>query len=41
VIDWEALSPQCEGTCFYEDGIHLTDSGQQFYTSLVQRALAL
>jgi len=41
VIDWEVLSRQCPGTCFYEDGIHLTDSGQQFYAGLVKGALAI
>ena len=41
VLDWEVLSQQCEGTCFYDDGIHLTDSGQQFYAGLVNSVLAL
>jgi hypothetical protein len=41
VIDWEVLSQQCQGTCFYEDGIHLTDSGQRFYAGLVKSALAI
>ena len=41
VLDWEALSQHCEGTCFYDDGIHLTDSGQQFYAGLVDSVLAL
>jgi peptidoglycan/LPS O-acetylase OafA/YrhL len=41
ILDWEVLSQQCEGTCFYDDGIHLTDSGQQFYAGLVNSVLAL
>ena len=41
VLDWEVLSQQCEGNCFYDDGIHLTDSGQQFYAALVDGALAI
>jgi peptidoglycan/LPS O-acetylase OafA/YrhL len=41
VLDWEVLSASCEGTCFYEDGIHLTQTGQNFYTDLVKRLLGL
>ena len=39
VIDWEALSPGCEGRCFYDDGIHLTQSGQNFYADLIGKVL--
>ncbi len=39
VIDWEALSPGCEGRCFYDDGIHLTQSGQNFYADLIGAVL--
>jgi len=41
VLDWEVLSAACEGRCFYDDGIHLTQSGQTYYTSLVSRVLGL
>ena len=39
VIDWEVLSPGCEGRCFYDDGIHLTQSGQNFYANLIGTVL--
>ncbi len=41
VIDWQVLSAGCEGRCFYEDGIHLTQSGQNYYTSLIAAVLGL
>ena len=33
VVDWEVLVQRCEGRCFYDDGIHLTQSGQNFYAA--------
>jgi peptidoglycan/LPS O-acetylase OafA/YrhL len=39
VLDWEALAPACPGRCFYDDGIHLTQSGQDFYAGIVGRLL--
>jgi peptidoglycan/LPS O-acetylase OafA/YrhL len=39
VVDWEVISPGCEGRCFYDDGIHLTQSGQNFYADMVGRVL--
>ena len=41
VLDWEVLSRSCEGHCFYDDGIHLTQTGQNYYTSLITRLLGL
>ena len=41
VIDWDVLSAGCEGRCFYDDGIHLTQEGQHYYTSLITRVLGL
>ncbi len=41
VLDWKVLSAGCEGRCFYEDGIHLTQAGQDYYTSLITRVLGL
>jgi peptidoglycan/LPS O-acetylase OafA/YrhL len=40
VVDWEVLSANCEGRCFYDDGIHLTQSGQNFYADVIGRVLA-
>jgi hypothetical protein len=40
VVDWEVLSATCEGRCFYDDGIHLTQSGQNFYADVISRVLA-
>jgi peptidoglycan/LPS O-acetylase OafA/YrhL len=40
VVDWEVLSASCEGRCFYDDGIHLTQSGQNFYADVINRVLA-
>jgi peptidoglycan/LPS O-acetylase OafA/YrhL len=40
VVDWEVLAPSCEGRCFYDDGIHLTQSGQDFYADVIGRVLA-
>jgi hypothetical protein len=40
VVDWEVLSAGCEGRCFYDDGIHLTQSGQDFYADVIGRVLA-
>ncbi|MFT4774134.1 MAG: hypothetical protein ACI9ME_001437, partial [Ilumatobacter sp.] len=41
VLDWEVMSASCEGRCFYDDGIHLTQSGQKFYSLIVNRLLGL
>jgi hypothetical protein len=40
VVDWEVLSATCQGRCFYDDGIHLTQSGQNFYADVIGRVLA-
>jgi UPF0716 family protein affecting phage T7 exclusion len=39
VVDWEVLAAGCEGRCFYDDGIHLTQSGQNYYADIVGRVL--
>ena len=39
VLDWEVLSQQCTGNCFYSDGIHLPTDGQNYYTSLITQIL--
>ena len=40
VVDWEVLSATCEGRCFYDDGIHLTQSGQNLYADVIGKVLA-
>ncbi len=39
IVDWEVLSASCPDRCFYDDGIHLTQSGQNFYADLIARVL--
>ncbi|HWM21167.1 MAG TPA: hypothetical protein VNO51_15855 [Ilumatobacteraceae bacterium] len=41
LIDWETLSSQCPGECFYEDGIHLRPVGQQYYANLIADVIGL
>ncbi|MEM8619733.1 MAG: acyltransferase family protein [Actinomycetota bacterium] len=41
VIDWEAISGECPGNCFYDDDIHLRPDGQNFYASILGRVLGL
>lgn len=41
LVDWEQLSSQCPGTCFYSDGIHLRPDGQRYYAQLVADALGM
>ena len=41
VLDWEVLAAACPGDCFYDDGIHLNQQGQTYYTSLVSGVLGL
>jgi hypothetical protein len=35
VLYWDGLATQCPGNCFYDDGIHLRQEGQDYYTALV------
>jgi hypothetical protein len=41
VLDWEVLSATCPGDCFYDDGIHLNQLGQTYYTGLISDTLGL
>jgi len=41
VLDWEALSAECPGNCFYSDGIHLRPEGQQYYSRLIFDVLGI
>ena len=33
VLYWDGLAAQCPGACFYGDGIHLAQAGQDYYTA--------
>ena len=39
VLYWDGLAAQCPGDCFYRDGIHLTQAGQDYYTELIMSQL--
>ena len=41
VIDWEVLAPLCPGDCFYSDGIHLNQAGQDYYADVVGRVIGI
>lgn len=41
LLDWEALSGDCPGDCFYPDGIHLRPDGQHYYANLIADVLGL
>jgi peptidoglycan/LPS O-acetylase OafA/YrhL len=41
VLDWEVLGPLCPGDCFYDDNIHLTQAGQDYYAGLIARLIGL
>ncbi len=41
ILDWHQLATQCPGDCFYDDGIHLNQNGQNFYAALVLAAAQL
>ena len=35
-VDWQGLSNDCPGDCFYEDGYHLKPDGQEYYADVVE-----
>ena len=39
VLYWDGLAAECPGACFYGDGIHLTQAGQDYYTQLIMSQL--
>ena len=41
LLDWEVLSAECPGQCFYDDGIHLRPEGQKYYADLISDILAI
>jgi hypothetical protein len=41
VLYWDGLAAQCPGACFYGDGIHLAQAGQDYYTALIMSQVTL
>ncbi|HEX4981775.1 MAG TPA: acyltransferase family protein [Ilumatobacteraceae bacterium] len=41
LLDWEVLSAECPGQCFYGDGIHLRPEGQTYYANLISDLLGI
>jgi peptidoglycan/LPS O-acetylase OafA/YrhL len=41
LVDWETLSNECPGDCFYADGIHLKPDGQQYYARQIFDVLGI
>jgi hypothetical protein len=39
LLDWATLAPACPGECFYDDGIHLTPAGAEYYAEVVAAAV--
>jgi peptidoglycan/LPS O-acetylase OafA/YrhL len=39
VLYWDGLAGQCAGNCFYDDGIHLRQAGQDYYATLIASQL--
>jgi peptidoglycan/LPS O-acetylase OafA/YrhL len=41
LVDWETLSNECPGDCYYADGIHLKEAGQQYYARQIFDVLGI
>jgi peptidoglycan/LPS O-acetylase OafA/YrhL len=41
LLDWEVLSAECPGQCFYDDGFHLRPEGQIYYADLISDILGI
>jgi peptidoglycan/LPS O-acetylase OafA/YrhL len=41
ILYWDGLAASCPGNCFYDDGIHLRQDGQNYYTALIADQLGL
>ena len=41
VLYWDGLASQCPGNCYYDDGIHLRQEGQDYYVQLIASQLEL
>ena len=39
LLDWANLAPQCPGSCFAADGIHLRPDGQTYYAQQLEQIL--
>ena len=41
LLYWDGLAAQCTDNCFYGDGIHLRQTGQDYYTQLIATVLGI
>jgi hypothetical protein len=41
VLYWDQLANDCPGNCFYSDGIHLRQAGQDYYAALIFQQLGI
>jgi hypothetical protein len=41
ILYWDGLAADCPGACFYGDGIHLAQAGQDYYTDLIMTQVEL
>ena len=41
VLYWDQLANDCPGNCFYNDGIHLRQAGQDYYAGLIFQQLGI
>jgi peptidoglycan/LPS O-acetylase OafA/YrhL len=41
LLYWDGLAGQCTDNCFYGDGIHLRQTGQDYYTELITTVLGI
>ena len=41
VLYWDGLANDCPGNCFYDDGIHLRQDGQDYYSQLIFSQLGI
>ncbi len=41
LLDWDNLAPLCPGDCFYDDGIHINQAGQNYYAQLIFTELGI
>ncbi len=41
VLYWDGLANDCPGNCFYDDGIHLRQEGQDYYSALIFSQLGI
>jgi peptidoglycan/LPS O-acetylase OafA/YrhL len=41
LIDWNLLAPQCPGSCFSADGIHLNATGQKYYADVISEVTGI